>query len=146
MPPNPYVNPTVTDFQDYFVRDFTYGSTPETVMDQDIINAESDASEFINYCLFTNQSNYSAGFLQLSAHFLVLNLRAGSQGLQGQWPWMQTSKSVGNVSEGFTIPQRILDNPEYAMLTKTYYGSKFLFMILPQLSGQIFTVYGRTNP
>lgn len=100
----------------------------------------------MNPGLFSTQANYTLGYLMLSAHFLVLNIRSSSQGISGQYSWLQTNKNVGSVSEGLQIPQRILDNPEFAMLSKTNYGARFLMMVLPQLTGQIFNVYGRTLP
>lgn len=142
----PFTNPTVADFKAYFTRDFPYGVTPETVNDSDIQRAIDEAAVFINSELFGAQVNYNIGFLLLSAHNLVMNLRMSSQGLSGQFSWLQQSRSAGSVSESLAIPQRILDNAEYAMLTKTNYGAKFLFMILPQLSGQVYTVRGRTLP
>lgn len=138
-------NPTVRDFKDYFFRDFPYGTSKESVMDQDITSALSDADFNFNPSLFSTQEKYTLGFLCLSAHFLVMNLRASSQGVAGQYAWLQSSKSVGSVSEGLSIPQRILDNPEMAMLSKTTYGAKYLMLILPQLAGQIFSVHGRTH-
>ncbi len=139
-------NPTVQQFKDFFVRDFPYGTDPQTsILDQDIANAFQETQVNFNPALFENQNTYSLGYLLLSAHFLVLNIRSSSQGISGQYSWNQSSKSVGSVSEAFSIPQRILDNPEFAMLSKTNYGARFLAMILPQLSGQIFSVQGRTR-
>jgi hypothetical protein len=77
---------------------------------------------------------------------LVLNLRASSQGIAGQAGWLQTSKGVGSVSEGFTIPQRILDNPDFALLNTTFYGQQFFMKVYPTMCGAIFTVRSRTNP
>lgn len=139
-------NPTVTDFKTYFFRDFPYGSTLDTVTDQDISNALQDADINFNSNLWASQATYTTGFLLLSAHFLVTNLRASSQGIAGQFAWIEASKSAGSVSEGLSIPQRILDNPEFAMLSKTNYGAKFLFLILPQLTGQMFVSHGGTQP
>lgn len=141
-----YANPTVSDFKAYFVRDFPYGVTDDTVMDPDIAKAMVLTDAFINQNLFDSQSVYNIGFLLLSAHFLVLDLQTSAQGVQGKYAWLTQSKGVGNVNEAYAIPQRILDNPEFSMLTKTNYGAQFLFMILPQLSGQIFTVLGWTHP
>lgn len=141
-----YTNPDVTSFKDYFMRDFPYGSTTDDVMDSDIVKAETQASIFINQCLFGNQGIYDIGFLLLSAHFLVMNLRASSQGVSGKYTWLQTGRSVGSVSESIAIPERIESNPEFAMLSQTNYGASFLFMVLPQLSGNMVAVFGGTNP
>lgn len=141
-----FENPSVADFKAYFFRDFVYGATLDTVTDQDIENAYAETAVNFNECLWSDQANYTLGYLLLSAHFLVINLRSASQGLSGQFNWNESSKSVGSVSEAFSIPQRILDNPEYAMLSKTNYGARYLFLILPQLSGQMYVVCGRTLP
>lgn len=139
--------PTVPTFKAFFARDFPYSTDPtQGVTDNDIAKALQEALCYVNRNLFCTEESYNLGVLTLAAHFLVMNLRASSQGISGTYPWLMNSKAVGNVSAGYTIPQRILDNPELSMLTQTYYGSQFLFMILPQLTGQIFSVYGRTNP
>jgi hypothetical protein len=141
-----YVNPTLQEFISYFNRDFPYGQTPEFVQNQDIQNAINDASVFINPSLFPGQAPYNVGFLNLAAHFLVMSLRASSQGIAGQFSWLNSSKGAGGVSEGISIPQWILDNPMFSVLTKTNYGLKYLFLVLPNLTGQCFTVYGPTHP
>lgn len=137
--------PTANDFKAYFNRDFPYGTTLQHVMDADITRALSEAGVKINESLFADQAAYNLGYLLLAAHFLVMNLRAASQGISGQFDWLQGSKSVGSVSESLNIPQRILDNPEFAMLCKTTYGGKYLMFVLPLLAGQIFTVEGGTH-
>jgi hypothetical protein len=114
-------------------------------MPVDVSNAMVEASNFINPGLFSSQSSYTLGFMRLSAHLLVMNLRASSQGIFGKYPWMTTSKSVGSVSEGIQIPDRIMANPQWAMLTQTTYGAAFLFMVLPQMNGMMFAVWGGTN-
>ena len=144
-----YDIPTITDFKNYFFRDFPY--TPNVndltkVTDRDLNKAFTDTDATINQGLFDNQDSFNVGYLTLSAHFLVMNLRASSQGIAGQYEWLEQSKSVGSVSTSSAIPQRILDNPMFAMLSKTTYGAKYLYMILPQLSGQIFIVAGDTLP
>lgn len=142
-----YSNPTITDFKNYFNRDFPYGADIDTeVTDNDIAKAYGQTNFAINPGLFSNQENYTLGYLWLSAHWLVTDLRASSQGISGQYNWLEASKSVGSVSEGFTIPDRILKNPTFAMYSKTNYGSKYLQLLLPQLAGNMFIAYGRTTP
>lgn len=139
-------DPTVIDFKTYFFRDFPYGTTLNTVIDQDITNALGDAAFNFNPGLFPTQANYTLGYLLLAAHYLVVNLRASSQGIMGSYSWLTSGKGVGSVSESFSIPQRILDNPELAMYSKTNYGAKYLSLILPQLAGQVFVLHGTTLP
>ncbi len=142
-----YTAPTVAQFQAQFIRDFPYGTDPNvSVLPQDIINAFNMVDMTINQALWDSQTQYTIAYNLLAAHFLVLNLRASSQGLNGQFNWAQNSKSVGGVSESFSIPQRVLDNPDFMMYTKTNYGAQYLQLLWPQLSGQIFSVHGRTLP
>lgn len=142
-----FTNPTVADFKAFFVRDFPYGTDPNTsILDADIAKAFTFTNVNFNPCLFGDQGSYNVGYLLLSAHYLVMNIRASSQGINGQFNFLQNSKSVGNVSESFAIPQRVLDNPDWAVLMKTNYGAQFLQLVLPQLAGQVYTVCGSTRP
>lgn len=142
-----FENPTIDDFKAYFFRDFPYGTDMNTsVLDADIGKAYGQTNVNINQALFANQADYNIGYLLMAAHYLVIDLRMSSQGLSGTYEWMTTSKSVGSVSESFQIPQRILDNPYFAMLTQTNYGAKFLQLVLPQLTAQVFNAFGRTLP
>jgi hypothetical protein len=142
-----FSNPSVADFRARYTRDFPYG-TDQTVavLDADIANAFLDTNVVINQALFDDQSSYNLGYLKLSAHYLVLNLRASSQGINGQWAWLEQSKSAGSVATAFGIPQRVLDNPVFAGLCKTNYGAAYLLQILPALSGAAFAVCGGTQP
>lgn len=142
-----FTNPSVADFKDFFARDFPYGTDPETsVLDSDITKAFTFTNINMNQGLFADQASYNVGYELMSAHYLVTNLRASSQGINGQYSFLDSAKSVGVVNETFSIPQRILDNPYWSMLTKTNYGAQFLQLILPQLTGQVFVAYGRTLP
>lgn len=142
-----YTYPTVNDFKNYFTRDFPYGTDPETsILDSDISKAQGEAKFNFNGNFADSQTNFSILFNYLTAHYLVMDLRAASQGIAGKYAWLESSKSVGNVSQSFSIPDRILGNPEFSYLTGTNYGTKYLMLILPQLSGQMFTVRGITKP
>jgi len=141
-----YDYPTVNDFKNFFVRDFPYGTDPNTsILDADISKAQSEAKFNFSSRFASSQENFSLLFNYLTAHYLCIDMRNASQGISGQYAWVQTSRSVGSVSEGLSVPQRIMDNPELAMLSQTTYGGKYLQLILPQLSGQVFTVCGGTR-
>jgi hypothetical protein len=137
--------PTVAEFKAYFFRDFPYGVSLDMVTDMDIAKAQVEASLNFNEALWDTQEYYSMAFNYLTAHYLVMDLRAASQGIAGSYSWLTTNKSVGSVSEGYSIPQRIMDNPYLAMLSKTNYGAKYLSLALPSLTGQMFTVCGATH-
>lgn len=135
-------NPVIADFKAQFTRDFPYSTDPALgVMDADIGAAFNLVNININQNLYPNQQAYTVAYNYLAAHYLVLNLRASSQGINGQYNWIQNTKAVQGVSEGFSIPQRILDNPELSQFAKTNYGSMWLNLVLPQLSGQMWTAF-----
>jgi len=140
-----YIVPTESSFKAHFARDFNYGSTDTTVMDSDITKAISEAAVNFNESLWESQAVFTIAYLYLTAHYLVTDLRASSQGIAGSYSWLTGSKSVGSVSEGFSIPQKILDNPHLAMLSKTNYGARYLELVTPRLIGHVISVLGRTH-
>lgn len=140
-----YSDPTISDFQAYFNRDFPYGNVDlTTVNDTDVNKALISQQNTINPGLFVNQNLYTQGALLLAAHYLVMNLRNSAQGIAGQYLWLTASKSVGPVSSAYSIPERILENPELALLAGTAYGAQYLAMIIPYLTGVMFPVAGGT--
>lgn len=142
-----FSNPSVSDFKNQFFRDFPYGTDPNiAILDQDITSAFLYVNVNMNQALFGDQGSYTLGYNLLAAHYLVMNIRASSQGINGQFNFLQNNKSAGPVSEAFAIPQRVLDNPDWAILCKTNYGAQFIQLILPQLAGQIWNAYGSTRP
>jgi len=142
-----YDKPTVAEFKTFFARDFFYDADPtKGVTDGDIQRAMLEGEFTTNLSFCDSQQMYTMWYLYAAAHFLVTDLRASTAGINGSYTWLTQSKSVGSVSESFAIPQKILDNPRYAMWTKTNYGAKLLHMMLPYLVAPIFTVFGRTNP
>lgn len=142
-----YELPSVSDFKSYFVRDFPYGTNmQQNVLNSDIEKAFGQAEMSINQGLFTSQNQFTLCFLWLAAHYLVIDLRAASQGIQGSYTWLSSSRSVGSVSESSAIPDNIMQNPFLAQLSTTNYGAKYLSLILPMLAGQMFCVPGYTYP
>lgn len=142
-----YNNPSVADFKNQFTRDFPYGTDADvSVLDQDIASSFLYSNASINQELWADQGTYTLAYLLLSAHFMVMNLRASSQGINGQYNWAQNSKSVGSVSESFSIPERISNNPALMAYTKTNYGAQYLNLLWPVLLGQVFAISGTTQP
>lgn len=139
--------PLPEDFKTYFLRDFPYSSDINAgVTDTDIVNAFNLTNVNWNPAFWSSQQNFNIAYFYLSAHFLCLNLRASSQGINGQYNWIQQSKSVQGVAEGFTIPERISGNPFFAQLTKTNYGAQYFQLVLPYLVAPISIAVGRTRP
>jgi hypothetical protein len=142
-----YINPSVADFKARFIRDFPFGTNINTsVTDTDVANAFGLTNFNLNQALFAIQADYTSGYLLLAAHYLVMNLRASSQGINGQFAWLEISKGVGSVNASFSIPQMILDNPYWAMFSKTNYGMLYLNLLQPQLVGVVRIACGSTRP
>jgi hypothetical protein len=143
-----YTYPQYTDFVALFPTDWPYGTDPNQSVTQPEVNAAlMRANNYsLNQGLFCSQSEWNQGYLLLTAHYLVLTVRAAGQGLNGQASWIQTSKSVGAVSEAFQVPERIMEHPVFAMFTKTNYGIQFLEYILPRMGGNIGIARGHTKP
>lgn len=146
FPPSSYTNPSISDFKARFSRDFPYGTAPNQVNDNDITIAMDTTAVWINPNIFGSQATYTNAFLLASANFMVLNLRSSSQGIWGQVGWPVSGKNAGSVGQSFSIPEQILNNPQYAMLTQTTYGYQFLFFVWPLLRGNVITLIARTNP
>lgn len=141
-----FSNPTVSDFKNYFVRDFPFGfDISKHVVDADIERAISEASIKINQSIFCDQDEFTIAFQYLTAHILAMNIKNSSQGLSSSFEWPYSSKSVGSVSVGQSIPESVLSNPLYAYYAKTGYGVEYLMLIYPRLIGVGFTVAGGTT-
>lgn len=144
-----YVPPTAAEFKSRFDRDFAYSADQmdmTRVRTVDITRAFTQAGANFNVGLFASQATYAEAFLLLSAHYLVVNLTASSQGLGGAAQWTTASKSVGNVAESFAIPDFINRSPFLSQLSKTSYGMAYLQIILPLLAGNVVCVEGDTKP
>lgn len=140
-------SPSVQNFKDQFFRDFPFGTDMKTsVLDIDITNAFVMTNTQINQALFSYQSGYTVGYLLLAAHYMVMSLRAASQGINGQFSWLESGKTVGPASSTLSIPQQILNSPYWSSLTKTNYGAQYLMMVFPNTVGSMFTVCGATLP
>lgn len=142
-----FINPSVQNFKDFFVRDFFYSTDINLgITDTDIAVAFTKVNPFINPQFFGDQGTYNNYYLLLAAHYMVLSIRRSSQGLNSQAGFILSGKSAGPTSASFAIPQRLLDNPELASLCSTGYGEEYLMYVLPQLSGFVFAIPHMTQP
>jgi hypothetical protein len=114
------------------------------VSDLDITNAYAEACITFNDALFDDDDDIILGYLYLAAHYLVNDLNAGGQ--NSSQAGFANSRSVGNVSESYSIPQWQLDDPILSFYAGSSYGRKYLNLILPRLTGNIATVEGATTP
>ena len=139
---------TVDEFRGWFSRDFPYSNDGDLtgVTTQDIKKAFAEAGMNFNSSLFETDDNKKLGFLYLAAHYLVIDLQNSSQGINGKYEGLMSSKTVGSVSVGYQIPTWLLEHPIYSLLSQTKYGMKYLSLIIPLLVGNVAAVKGITHP
>ena len=114
----------------------------DLVTDFDIAGAQARATQFnITQRIFGSQQAFSIAYGLLAAHYLCLALLASGTGLAGKADWLTNAKTVGNVSESYSIPDRILRSPILSKLSKTTYGAQFLELVAPNLVGNMGTFY-----
>lgn len=131
---------TITDWEKYTDSVMAY------IADEDITKAIDEASFNINDALFDTQAHYSMSYLYMAAHYLCNDILASSQGINSQYNWIVTSKSVGNVSQSFGVPDSVQQDPYLAYFCTTRYGMKYLSLVLLQLRGNVAIAYGTTQP
>lgn len=107
--------------------------------DSDIQNAFNEAYVNFNEGLFPNLDTAKLIFLYLTAHYLTVDFR-NALGINNVG--IPTSKSVGSVSESYTIPQWLTQNTGLSMYATTGYGVKYASLIRPYLIGNIFIAKG----
>lgn len=110
--------------------------------DEDIQNAMIEAITNFNETLWDNDTTLKMVFLYLTAHYLTIDFR---NAIGSNEVGIKTSKSVGSVSEGYTIPKYIQDNPILSMYANTGYGLKYATLLYPNLIGNCFIVGGATT-
>lgn len=116
------------------------------ILDEDITKAFAEAQVGLNQSLYTSDANIRMGYLYLTAFYLVNDIRASRQGVSSSGDYPVNSRTVGSVSESYSVPDYYLKNPTYAFYTKNAYGLKFLNLIWPMLRGNFGSVQGWTPP
>ncbi len=110
--------------------------------DSDIEEAFKEAYVNFNEGFFPDIETAKRVFLFLTAHYLMVDFN-NSLGINNIG--IPTSKSVGSVSEGYTIPQWLTNSAGLSMYATTGYGVKYASLIRPHLIGNIFIARGATT-
>ncbi len=119
----------------------------KSVTDYDIVAAFNAARAFnMTQSLLSSQQTFTYAYNLLTAHYLCENIRAGGAGLNGKAEWLTNAKTVGNVTESFSIPDRVLKSPYLSKLSKTMYGAQFLELMSPQLIGNMASYHRQALP
>ena len=129
---------TVAQFQAQFPNDF------QNVEPAQIAAAFAEAQIMFNPALFSSAAQQTV-YLYLTAHFLALSVRASYNGVNSAGSFPVSSRSVGGVSESYMIPDMYKENAAIAQYTSTAYGQKYLTFLLPNLVGNVASVWGGTN-
>lgn len=110
--------------------------------DSDIENAFLEASVNFNEKLFPDEKFIKMVFLYLTAHYLTIdfNNAIGKNNIG-----ILTSKSVGSVSEGYTIPNWLANSSALSVYASTGYGIKYASLIRPYLIGNVMLFKGATT-
>ena len=127
-------NPTVTT--DWKLYD---DSVLNYCTDEDIQEAIQEASINFNKNLFADCTKAKTAFGLLVAHFLTVDFN-NALGLNNVG--ITTSKSVGSVSEGYTIPAWLNNNEALSTFATTGYGIKYASLIRPLLVGNVMLFKG----
>lgn len=108
--------------------------------DSDILNAMAEARINFNETLFGDDAKLV--FLYLTAYYLTVDFQnALGQANAG----IVTSKSVGSVSESYSIPQWMLQDRILGAYGRNGYGLKYLSLIQPYLVGNVMFFAGATT-
>jgi hypothetical protein len=142
---NPWVPPTVAQFQAQFFRDFPYAPADDTVtldyvQPQDIQNAINEANAQFNPGLFG--PNATMIFMYLAAHCLCINLQNSAMGIGAQAIFANSSAAVGSVSFTNNIDNTYLGQPLFAGFLTTGYGKRYLDFAYPYTIGHVSVAEG----
>lgn len=113
------------------------------IVDEDITNAYDESCIVFNEALFSSDEDLKKAYLYLTAHNLVGNMNL--EGSESNGMQLLSSRSVGSISESYTLPEWLLKHPVYSNYASTAYGQKYLNMIATKLIGNVVTVEGKTD-
>jgi len=106
---------TVSDFKAYFDRHFPYAplddpNNQEFVRDIDIQNAFEQAKVNFNKGIWDSYESAKIAYLFLTAHYLCMDMRMAESGLSSSGAFAMSSKSVGDVSASYAIPDTFMNS------------------------------------
>lgn len=121
------------------------GNKYDYITDEDIVKAMTQAIQIGNERFGETCVEKVNIYLHLVAFYLVMDIKNASTGVNSSFSGTVQSKSVGDVSESYAIPQWVNDNPMYSIFTQNGYGLKYLSLIAPYLACTIMFSSGRTT-
>lgn len=123
------IDPTDTDYWKKVKGDkYSY------ILDEDIEKAFTQALPNSNPLFGGTYAEKVNIYLHLVAFYLVFDIKNSSSGINSGFTGTLSSKSVGDVSEGYAIPNWMMQDPMYSIFASNGYGLKYLSLIAPYLS------------
>lgn len=120
--------------------------TDNYIQDDDITKAFSEAQVMFNQELFGSDAQITLAYMYVVAHYLAIDIRNSKSGIMATGGFPMLSRSAGNVSESYAIPNEYLSSPLFSMFAQTGYGMKYLSLVLPRIIGNVGVVCGGTLP
>lgn len=147
---------TLDQFKAWFSRDFVYlipanqttarpDCCPSYVTDDDLSKAFIEAKINFNESLHSDDDQLRTTFLYLAAHYLVNDLQTATNGLGSSGFFPVASRAVGPVSESYSMPSWVTNDPVLGAYTTTRYGQKYLSLIRPLMIGNVTVYQGTTT-
>lgn len=111
------------------------GDENEYILDEDIQKAIDQSKLKFPISLF-DENERDVPQLFLIAFYLVLDFKCSSSGVSGNSASMGfvSSKSVGSVSESYSLPSWAQNDPNYSIYSSNPYGLKYLSYLMPKIS------------
>lgn len=110
------------------------GNKYEYITDEDIEKAMTQARPNANEMFGATCNEKLNIYLHLVAFYLVFDIKNSSSGINSSFLGTLASKSVGDVSESYNIPQWMLENPMFSIYSSNGYGLKYLSLIAPYMA------------
>lgn len=115
------------------------------ITDEDINKAMTQARPNANLMFGGTCQEKINIYLHLIAFYLVFDIKNSSTGINSSFMGTLSSKSVGDVSESYNIPQWMLNDPMYSIYGQNGYGLKYLSLIAPYMAITIMFSRGETT-
>jgi hypothetical protein len=132
-PPNPDFWERITD------------SVNNYITDDQIEKAIEEARFIFREDLFQDREKMMA-WLYLAAHFLVVDIRNITGGVNSAPYFIESHKRAGSVEVSYAIPSGISSNPLLSGLMTTGFGQKYLTMAYPRSVAHMMLLKGWTTP
>lgn len=116
------------------------------IKESDVNRAFVEAKIVFNQALFGTEAQIKVGYLYVTAHFLVIDMQNAIEGITSKGSQIVNSRSVGSVSESYTIPERFIKDINLNPYTRTGYGLKYLSLVVSKLVGNVKAIKGATLP